>query len=329
MNILKSMIITGCVLMTFSSCNQQTSKNSESPKEMLASPSLSVAGTYVTADYDKRAEGFDWVGIDVKRLPDSNQIEIMVRSRADKKKPTCTLDAQATKTEGNTYKATLEGKAILFIFNDSSMTITSENSDDDAILRFYCSGGASLAGTYKKHTEQLDPTQIDQTTFQKTLSLQGISFAIHSLKKDGKEQLSITPTGLSVDNKTVTHDITGETILNAEIADMNKDGYPEVLVYTQSHGSGSYGNVIGYSVNNGKSMSQITYPEVAENPKINPGYSGHDSFSLANGTLHQRFPIYKDGDTNANPTGKTRQVEYQLKDAEASRKLTVIKVSEY
>jgi len=40
-------------------------------------------------------------------------------------------------------------------------------------------------------------------------------------------------------------------------------------------------------------------------------------------TLAQRFPIYKEGDTNANPTGGIRQIEYQLVDGEASRKFVI------
>ncbi|MCS3554192.1 MULTISPECIES: PliI family lysozyme inhibitor of I-type lysozyme [Sphingobacterium] len=328
MYILKSMIVSGFFLLTLNSCNQPTSKTQAPAAPSETAPTLTIDGNYVTAEYDKRAEGFDWVGVTIKSEQDSS-ITIQVRSRADNKKPTCTLDAKATKTKDNTYRATLEGKAVLFAFDATSLTITPENPADAAVLNFYCSGGGSLAGTYKKNAEALDPTQIDKTSYQKTLSLQGITFDIQSINKDGKEQLSITPAGLSVDNQIVTHDITGETVLNAEIEDMNSDGYPELLIYTQSHGSGSYGNVIGYSVNNGKSMSTIFFPSVSENAKINQGYQGHDEFAMVETSLAQRFPIYKDRDTNAKPTGKTRQIEYELKDGEASRKLVVKKVSEF
>jgi hypothetical protein len=49
----------------------------------------------VTAEYDQRAEGFDWVGITIKS-EQASSITIQVRSRADKKKPTCTLDKNVT-----------------------------------------------------------------------------------------------------------------------------------------------------------------------------------------------------------------------------------------
>jgi hypothetical protein len=34
-------------------------------------------------------------------------------------------------------------------------------------------------------------------------------------------------------------------------------------------------------------------------------------------TLVRRFPVYRDKDTNAQPTGGTRQIQYKLKAGEA------------
>ena len=56
---------------------------------------------------------------------------------------------------------------------------------------------------------------------------------------------------------------------------------------------------------------------------------GHDEFAIVETTFVQRFPIYNDDDTNSNPTGGTRQIQYKLKDGEASRKFVVDKVIEY
>jgi len=111
--------------------------------------------------------------------------------------------------------------------------------------------------------------------------------------------------------------------------DLNNDGFPEVLVYVTSDGSGSYGSVIGYSVNNGKSISEINMPNVWDNPKANKGYMGHDEFAIVEGSLCQRFPTYNPQDTNSNPTGKKRQIQYQLKDGENSRVFVVDKITEY
>jgi hypothetical protein len=193
------------------------------------------------------------------------------------------------------------------------------------MLGYFCSGGASLAGVYRKISEPLDSVQIDKVLFRKALNYNEFTFFLEVYDKD----LTIQPVGLSIDNQIVTHQIEG-TVMNAEVGDLNIDGYPEVLVYIQSAGSGSYGSVIGYSVNNGKSMSMIaSLPPVAENPEASEGYMGHDEFAIVESTLVQRFPIYKTGDINAKPTGGTRQVQYKLKEGEAMRQFAVDQIVEY
>lgn len=143
------------------------------------------------------------------------------------------------------------------------------------------------------------------------------------------DSLMIQPSGLSVSNETLYHDITGYTVVNAEIGDLNIDSYPEVFVYLTSDGSGSYGKLIGYSVNNGKSVSQVYLSEISENSEVNKGYMGHDEMAIVENTFCQRFPVYKEGDSNANPTGGTRQIQYKLVDGESGRILKIDKVVEF
>ena len=284
-------------------------------------------GTYVSEFYEKRNEGYDWIAVNVSN-GGINKLNISVRSRADKKKPTCTLNTMAYKVDENTYKAYENDAIILFSFEDGYISINTENKDKNNVLLFYCNGGASLKGKYRLIVGNADESQIDKTRYKKVLSWQNIRFNISSVRKEYTNQLTINPYGLTQQNTAVTHDIEGE-VTNAEIEDLNADGFPEVLVYINSTGSGSYGSVIGYSVNNGKSMSQIYMPPIFENKELNKGYMGHDEFAIVETTFVQRFPIYNDDDTNSNPTGGTRQIQYKLKDGEASRKFVVDKVIEY
>ena len=175
----------------------------------------------------------------------------------------------------------------------------------------------------------MDFNQIDQTSFSAILNLQDIGFNISSIKKDGENTLSIFTFGLKDLDYNETFTIIGEQVIEAEVEDLNSDGSPELFVYTQSEGSGSYGNIYAFSVNNKKSMSQVYFQPIAENPLINRGYMGHDEFKLVENRLVQRFPIYKTGDSNANPSGGTRQISYKLEEGEAMRKLVVDKVTEY
>lgn len=167
-------------------------------------------------------------------------------------------------------------------------------------------------------------TKLEKPKFSRKLSLNNISFEINLTGK----QLTIQPSGLGVDNTQIIKQIEG-TITNAEIGDLNADGFPEILVYITSDGSGSYGTVIGYSVNNGKSVSEIFMPNIWDNPKANKGYMGHDEFAIVENSFCQRFKTYNPQDTNSNPTGKTRQIQYKLKEGENSRVFVVDKIIEY
>ncbi len=163
----------------------------------------------------------------------------------------------------------------------------------------------------------------DVASFSKDLQWDSDVFEVRSAS--GK--LTIRTFGQDEGNEIFEQSIEG-MVTGAEAADLNHDGFPEVLVYVTSDGSGSYGTVIGYSSNNSKSMSQIYFPPTAENSKINQGYMGHDTFSTAEDTLVQSFPVYRPGDSNANPTGPTRQVQYALVGDMNSRKFEVSRTFE-
>lgn len=293
-----------------------------------AAEEYTFSGNYVSKDYSKRSEGYDWVSVSVSEAK-NDQLKISIRSRADKKSPTCTFDTEARKVKDNTYQTQINGKIILFEFGNNEISINTAKEEDQGLLYFYCSGGASIGRTYSKIDEPLDQSQIDKTKFFKVLNLQEVGFNISSKEENGKKTLTIWTFGLEEREYNETFNIEGEIVIDAEVEDLNSDGSPELFVYTQSVGSGSYGNVYAFSVNNKKSMSQVYFRPTAENEKINQGYMGHDEFSLIENTLGQRFPIYKEGDTNAEPTGGTRQVSYKLVEGEAMRKLEVDKITEY
>lgn len=174
--------------------------------------------------------------------------------------------------------------------------------------------------------EDID-TAKQEVSFSRELSYPGSEI---SFKVDTKgDSLIIQPSGLSVSNGALYHDITGYTVVNAEVGDLNIDGYPEVFVYLTSDGSGSYGKLIGYSVNGGKSVSQVYLPDISENDEVNKGYMGHDEMAIVENTFCQRFPVYKEGDSNAKPTGGTRQIQYKLVNGETGRVLKIDKVMDF
>lgn len=207
-------------------------------------------------------------------------------------------------------------KKYFFIFLLLNLTFACKNNKENP-----------LPEEIEKDQISTEIDSISKNTFEKILTLQNISFEITTTIESDSIKLNIQPSGLELDNQKIVLDIDAP-VIDAEIEDLNADGFPEIAIYTTSSGSGSYGNVIGFSVNNGKSVSQIYMPNLTENKTASKGYMGHDEFTIVENSLCRKFPIYNDNDTNANPTGGTRQIEYKLKDGEASRIWVIEKISD-
>lgn len=173
---------------------------------------------------------------------------------------------------------------------------------------------------------QILPSDSNSIVFSKKLNLQGITYEIISMGKGSIQKLTVIPSGLKLYNDTITQEV--DPIVGAEIEDLDTDGFPELLIYTQSAGTGSYGNVIGFSPNKGKSLSQIYFPTLEKKSASLNGYMGHDEFAIVENTLVRRFKVYNNSDVHAKSTGYLRQLEYKLIIGEASKKFKLIKLSE-
>ena len=164
--------------------------------------------------------------------------------------------------------------------------------------------------------------------FDKTMKLQGITFHVSSPNNSSLNTVEIRPAGLKKDNSVIKKEIDG-TVTGAEIADLNSDGSPEIYIYIHSAGSGTYGNVIAYSANNKKSLSGIYLSPLTDDTINSQGYMGHDEFTVIETSLARRFPVYKKGDTNSEPSGGTRQLQYKLVAGEATWQLKLVNSVEF
>ncbi len=151
------MTLIGCnnVSPTMNSANHSTIKSVTSSVDEVFADKFSA--DYASTDYDKRAQGYDWVGVMVRAESDQ-QIDIKVRSRSDIKKPTCHFDGKATlmgqdAAHGTIFQTTVNDSTAFFQFKDDKLTI---DSPDKYALNYFCSGGGSLAGKYKKLTAGLE-----------------------------------------------------------------------------------------------------------------------------------------------------------------------------
>ena len=309
------------VLLSVSCKNENTpTENIDSDPEQTDEPQTktsSILGSYVDDSYSQRNEGYDWVGVRVTENEDST-IHISVRSRADQKRPTCTWDTKAEKVDDSSYQTWYEGKTILFSFDNNKLSITAENEEDNTALYFFCSGGASVAGSYSKIDGDLDTTQVDKTLFTKNLKLQDIGFFVTSKPENETTQVTIMPYGPEMRPDLLIQNIEGK-VLDAEVEDLNGDGSPEILVFTKN--SQGKSDVIAYSGNNNKSMSMVYLPPITDNTEASKGYNGNDEFALVEASLVRKFPI--------EGSDKMRQIQYKLVNGENGRIFEISNVSEY
>jgi hypothetical protein len=151
--------------------------------------------------------------------------------------------------------------------------------------------------------------------FQQQASLQGVTFQVKSSGEGSIQKLVVKASEQGHVLPVVKEEIDGR-VTGMEVEDLNSDGKPELLVYSTSAGSGSYGSVNAWTVSNGHTLLPITMPELSG--AMAKGYMGHDSFAVVETSLMRRFPIYRPGDSNAKPTGGLRTITYKLVPGEAS-----------
>ena len=152
---------TSAALFALSGCNNVTpSVNHQAIKQPITDvmPAVqAVVGDYADEGYEKRAQGYDWVGVMVRAESDQ-QINIKVRARSDIKKPSCQFDGKATlmgqdDAHGIIFQSKVNDSTAFFQFKDDKLTI---DSQDKYALNYFCSGGGTLVGDYQKLTTDLE-----------------------------------------------------------------------------------------------------------------------------------------------------------------------------
>jgi Periplasmic lysozyme inhibitor of I-type lysozyme len=153
----------------------------------------------------------------------------------------------------------------------------------------------------------------------------GKSFQVIS-RKLNESLTDILVIGIGFENsKDTIKFMEAEPFNTAFLADLNNDGFEELYIITKSAGSGSYLNIHGVASNKDKSYSNIAIQTISEKDlnegKDFFGYMGHDKITAEKDALVREFPVYKQGDTNNNPTGGNRKIYYKLTQGENSFQL--------
>ena len=69
-------------------------------------------------------------------------------------------------------------------------------------------------------------------------------------------------------------------LVRAEVADLDRDGSPEIYVYLKSTAAGSHGSLLAFSANRRKSLSDIFLAPLTDRNKAARGYRGQDEFAV-------------------------------------------------
>lgn len=111
----------------------------------------------------------------------------------------------------------------------------------------------------------------------------------------------------SQDNYVATTQYRNGKVQAAWAEDLDEDGWPEIIVNTQSTGSGEYGEVYVHELEDTYSFTTYFLPQLSET--LGADYRGHDHFYVQDGRLVREFRLYDDQD---NRTTAWRRIFYEL-----------------
>ncbi len=132
--------------------NQPAAKPDNQPASQSTSPADRFVGTYVTEDYEKRAQGHDWVMVNIEKQSNEDY-QIKIHSRSDLKKPSCTFNGIARSHQDGTLRHAFAHEPSSFMtitMKGDAIDIWVDKFENRFNLMTFCNGGASLAGEYQR-----------------------------------------------------------------------------------------------------------------------------------------------------------------------------------
>ena len=145
-----------------------------------------------------------------------------------------------------------------------------------------------------------------------------------------KNSINISPIGFDNSVRDFSFEVMGR-VRRAEVDDVNKDNFPDLVLYIYSGDTLNKGTVVCISSEANNNVLPIVFPDIVDDPKLRDGYKGNDEFMLMEGILTRRFPLFATDSTGVSkPTGKIRQVMYRVGPGEKSgQKFIVMRTYDY
>lgn len=157
-------------------------------------------------------------------------------------------------------------------------------------------------------------------SFSRLLTYNVYRFNVKASDKGATRQLNVEAyRGTTL--LTIFQTATDGAVVGADVADIDQNHFPELYIFVRSDGSGSFGRIYGW---------QFLSQRKAEIKTIDwrlkeTAYMGHDSLWIEKNLLCRRIPLYRPGDTNAEPTGGSRTIRYHLEPAGNDYVLKIVK----
>ncbi len=158
--------------------------------------------------------------------------------------------------------------------------------------------------------------------FDQSLDKGTIKLRVQTANTPGKNSIIITAKGLESGDERITASSENQ-VSRALLEDLDGDHAPELFVVLTNSGSGSYGELLAWSTHGREGLQPIRIEKPAK--KDLAGYMGHDEFEARSGLLIRRFPVYRQGDSNAGPTGGWREIRYKLKPGTDGGRLVIVR----
>ena len=159
--------------------------------------------------------------------------------------------------------------------------------------------------------------QVEFEKIDTTMKVGKTGYRVSCRNKEVREnQMSIHPIGFETSaNQPMNFPVRGR-VSKAMVDDLNGDGVADLILFIYSDSAAIHGTVLAFISDGTKSVVPAGLPDLQLDGKLNTGYKGHDQFSMLEGTLLQKFPVYKPDDKDT-PTGGSRVVQYQLSKIES------------
>ena len=166
-----------------------------------------------------------------------------------------------------------------------------------------------LAGTFCLGAAR---AQIEFEKIDTTMKVGKTGYRINCRNREVKEnQIGVRPIGFeSPANQPMNFPVRGR-ISKVMVDDLNGDGVADMILFVYTDSAAIHGTVLAFISDGTKSIVPAGLPDVQLDGKLSSGYKGHDQFTMLEGTLLQKFPVYKPDDKDT-PTGGNRVVQYQL-----------------